>query len=82
MEAQGEDSEVCRLTNLAIHQQRKAGQLNPKHPVYRRHLESHLIVLAKALLRLERHTEAAEAAAELVRDFPENPERAIDAIIL
>jgi tetratricopeptide (TPR) repeat protein len=82
MEAQGEDAEVCRLTNLAVGAQRKALELNAKHPGYRRQLESHLIVLAKALLRLERHAEAAEAAAELVHDFPAIPDRALDASIL
>jgi hypothetical protein len=82
MERRGETAEARRLAELAIREQRIARQLNPKHPGYRDNLNLHLILLAKAQLVLGQHGEAAEAAAELVKEFPEFPERSLDAVVL
>ncbi len=82
MEARGELAEVCRFAEQAIREQREAVRLNSKHPLYRQHLDSHLLMLAKTLLQLAQHARPAEMAAELVKDFPDRPERAYQALSL
>jgi serine/threonine protein kinase len=82
MEARGDVTQVRELAEQAANQQRSAVQLNPKNLFYRRHLEAHVILLTNAFLRLGLHAEAAAAAAELVKDFPEIPDRALDAAAL
>jgi serine/threonine protein kinase/Tfp pilus assembly protein PilF len=66
-------SEARALLKLAVAYQQRALRTNPRHPTYRQFLRNHLVNLARALVALGEHAEAARAAGEFARVFPELP---------
>jgi serine/threonine protein kinase/tetratricopeptide (TPR) repeat protein len=77
----GELAEARALVEKAIRHQQMARNANPMNPNYRQFLRNHYWVLAETLVRLGDHAEAARAATEPPRLFPESwqeYDRAVD----
>jgi serine/threonine protein kinase/tetratricopeptide (TPR) repeat protein len=68
----GAFAEARALLEQAIGHQREGLKANPHSARYRPYLRNHFQVLAATLLQLGKHAEAAEAAAELPKVFPES----------
>ena len=69
--AQDQLAEARQLLERALGHQQTALKANPKNPTYRQYLRNHTWHLAETLVRLGEHGEAARAAAELPRIYPD-----------
>jgi tetratricopeptide (TPR) repeat protein len=71
MHQAGKLSEARHLLDQAVKHQRQALRANASHPTYLQFLHNSYANLARVLVRLGEHAEAAQAAEELARVFPE-----------
>jgi serine/threonine protein kinase len=72
-------NEARGLLEQAVVYQRRALRTNSRQPTYRQFLRNHLVNLARALVALGEHAEAARAAGEFAGVFPERPSDAHQA---
>src|SRR5262249_33421864 len=68
---QDRHDEACQLLQTAVEHQKAALKQAPNNATYREFLRNHYWNLAEALLKLGRYPDAAEAAAELPRLYPD-----------
>jgi tetratricopeptide (TPR) repeat protein len=69
--SQGRWAEARPPAERAVRCQQAALRLRPKNPAYGQLLREHVVILADVLIELGEHREAARAAEELVRTFPD-----------
>jgi serine/threonine protein kinase len=79
MKKHGRLADARQLLEQAIDQQQKALKADPRQATYRSFLRNHYWNLARTLLLLGEHAEAAKAADELPRIFPEGWEEYFSA---